>query len=351
MKKSVILAAVLLVCFQLAGLYSAREYVYDYSLEENQAAAVIELNNAYIKYAVPKAKDKNSPVIDGVLSDGEWDGALQIVIDGETSKLCNTNLEIGEGTVINVMWSDERGLLFGAYINDLHKSEKKLDGDFVQICLFSSRVATACEGTQNLFLDFHPFSDEGRTSASAFAYENYLIKDRMSAAIASSNGSGEGDYYMEWALSWDMLGEAFDHGFEKEYQAVSGEEFIMFFVAYDTSKKGSTNELFYTASSWMNPTSTDIFVLVDETSVLNGAVASDKSGGSGETIGFLTVPVDSEPESEANTGNATSDSKDSGTAEQGEQGKAGNSAMIPIIIGAVIVVAAVVVAVIVKKKK
>ena len=350
MKKTSVILCVLLACFLLAEVFSAREYMYDYSLEDNQAAAVIELNNTYAKYAVPKAKDKNSPVIDGVLSEGEWEGALQIIIDGETPKLCNTDFEIGEGTVINVMWSDDRGLLFGAYINDLHKSEKKLDGDFVQICLFSSRVATACEGTQNLFMDFHPFSDEGRTSASAFAYENYLLKDRIAATIASSGGNGDGDYYMEWIISWDMLGEAFDHGFEKEYQAVSGEEFIMFFVAYDTSKKGSTNELFYTASSWMNPTSTDIFVLVDETSVLNGAVASNKGGNSVQTMEFLTVPVDSETEPPVKTEKVSDSGSVSEPGEQGGQTKSGAPWLIVIISVAVVAAAAVVIIVARRKK-
>ena len=219
------------------------------------------------------------------------------------------------------------------------------------MCLFSSRVATACEGTQNLFLDFHPFSDEGRTSSSSYAYENYLIKDRMQTTIASSNGSGEGDYYMEWIISWDLLGEAFDRGFEKEYQTEPGEEFVMFFVAYDTSKKGSTNELFYTATSWMNPTATDIFVLVNETSVLNGAVAENKSEGPGGSMEFLTVPPDSEPESEIATGTVPTQNAGSDTAEKGGQAKEGNSALIPIIIGAAVVVAVVVVIVAVKKKK
>ncbi len=356
MKKTVAIS--ILVCLLLLGqslITSAQEYLFDFSLEDNQAAAIIELNKTYAKYAVPKAK--KAPVIDGVFSEGEWDGALQIVVDSETLKLCNTNMEIGEGTVINLMWSDQTGLMFGAYVNDLHKSEKRLDGDFIQICLFSSRTSSACDGEQNLFLDFHPFSDEGRTSESAFIYENYLVKDRIAGEIASSNGNSDGDYYMEWALSWEMLDGLCKSGFEKEYDADAGEEFVMQFVVYDTSKKGGSNELFYTGSTWMNAFATDVFVLVNESSVLNNAVASDKRDGGAQSIEFMTVPEEEETDPVTPvTRKNNNESKDTDNTPATEPGKTpateGKNTAVYFIVGGVAVVAIIIaVIVIVKKKK
>ncbi len=122
---------------------------------------------ALTEYNIPKAV--KAPVLDGIVSSGEWDNALKVVMDASKGNIPTANEPsfFTPGSSFNYMWADD-GLYFYADIKDNTAPGTAPEygaalnsGDGIQIGIHTAEDSADGGSGQHLFFTFHPKTSNG----------------------------------------------------------------------------------------------------------------------------------------------------------------------------------------------
>ncbi len=168
-----------------------------------------------VTVAVPAATAKadfemvaqyGTPVVDGVISEGEYSPESTYVMNAETASAW-----VGEVGTSSVTWHfawDEGGLYYAGTINDTTPSYRGEDGywvgiDCLEIAINPAHAIPANDKNEGIFFSFGA-TRKGEIVAWRHNYEDGLVSDEITGA-AKGHKKGSDSYTIEVYIPWSLV--------------------------------------------------------------------------------------------------------------------------------------------------
>ncbi len=213
------------------------------------------------QYNIPKAN--TAPVIDGKITDDEWDNALVRELTADNvSDPSNTGLDFA-GATFRWMW-DDAGMYVFASVNDTTEPDaypvggdgSYNSGDGIQVCIYADDTLTGSEIETLFFFSMIPKADDGKAYVGEhFVYGIGTAGDNVDEAqIAVQNK--DGGYDIECFIAKEA--------FVKSTPPVEIKEGTVLPLANIVMEKDGATQALFTDTAWFSGVDSNKYTLTSD---------------------------------------------------------------------------------------